>query len=62
MLEEIEQYKFDKGVYVNPVVSPAAPEGECMLRITLMASHNEKLIDEAADIIAEVVSNEKTEE
>ena len=58
----IAQKLFDKGVYVNPVVSPAAPEGECMLRITLMASHNEKLIDEAADIIAEVISNEKTED
>ena len=58
----IAQKLFAKGVYVNPVVSPAAPEGECLLRVTLMASHNEKLIDEAADIIAEVVSNEKTED
>ena len=58
----IAQKLFAKGVYVNPVVSPAAPEGECLLRVTLMASHSEKLIDEAADIIAEVVSNEKTED
>ena len=56
----IAQKLFDRGVYVNPVVSPAAPEGECLLRVTLMASHNEKLIDEAADIIAEVVKNDKT--
>ena len=58
----IAQKLFEKGVYVNPVVSPAAPEGECLLRVTLMATHNEKLIDEAADIIAEVVNNEKTED
>ena len=58
----IAQKLFDRGVYVNPVVSPAAPEGECMLRITLMASHSEKLIDEAADIIADVISHEKEEE
>ena len=58
----IAQKLFDKGVYVNPVVSPAAPEGECLLRVTLMASHTEKLIDEAADIIADVISHEKTEE
>ena len=56
----IAQKLFDRGVYVNPVVSPAAPEGECLLRVTLMASHNEKLIDEAADIIAEVVKNDNT--
>ena len=58
----IAQKLFDRGVYVNPVVSPAAPEGECLLRVTLMATHNEKLIDEAADIIADVISHEKTEE
>lgn len=58
----ISQKLFNKGVYVNPVVSPAAPEGECLLRITLMASHNERLIDEAADIIADVISHEKPEE
>ncbi len=58
----IAQKLFERGVYVNPVVSPAAPEGECLLRVTLMASHNEKLIDEAADIISDVISHEKTEE
>ena len=46
---------FEKGVYVNPVVPPAAPDGECMLRVTLTARHTEKLIDEAAKIIAEVL-------
>ena len=49
---------FEEGVYVNPVVPPAAPDGECMLRVTLTARHNEKLIDEAADIIANVLANE----
>lgn len=53
---------FERGVYVNPVISPAAPEGECLLRITLMASHNESQIDEAADIIADVIKNEKEEQ
>lgn len=46
---------FEAGVYVNPVVPPAAPSGECLLRVTLTARHNEKLIDEAADIISKVL-------
>ncbi len=49
---------FEEGVYVNPVLPPAAPEGECLLRVTLMATHKEELLDEAADIIARVINNE----
>lgn len=56
---EIGKKLFDAGVYVNPVIPPAAPEGECLLRITLMATHTEALIDEAADIIARVINDEK---
>lgn len=49
---------FDEGVYVNPVIPPAAPDGECLLRVTLMATHTKALIDEAADIIAKVIADE----
>ena len=43
---------YDAGVYVNPVITPACAEGECLLRATCMASHTRELIDEAAEIIA----------
>lgn len=43
---------FDAGVYVNPVLPPATPEGECLLRVSLMATVTEDLVDEAAQIIA----------
>ena len=42
----------DRGVYVNPVLPPATPPNECLLRVSLMASHTKALIDEAVDIIA----------
>lgn len=48
---------FNEGVYVNPVISPAVPEGECLLRTTLMATHTKPLIDEAAAIIGKVIRN-----
>ncbi|MDR0840735.1 MAG: pyridoxal phosphate-dependent aminotransferase family protein [Christensenellaceae bacterium] len=43
---------YDAGVYVNPVLPPATPEGECLLRTSYMASHTEALLDEAMDSIA----------
>ena len=46
---------YDAGVYVNSVVPPATPEGECLLRTSYMASHTEALLDEAMDIIAKVM-------
>ena len=46
---------FNEGVYVNPVIAPAVPEGECLLRTTLMATHTEPVIDEAVEIISRVM-------
>lgn len=46
---------YDAGVYVNPVLPPATPATECLLRTSYMASHTEALIDEAVDIIAAVL-------
>jgi 8-amino-7-oxononanoate synthase len=46
---------YEAGVYVNPVLPPAAPSDGCMLRTSYMASHTEALLDEAMDIIAKVL-------
>ena len=48
---------FDLGVYVNPVVPPATPKGECLIRVSLMATHTPEIIDKAVKIIASVVNN-----
>ena len=48
---ELARNLFDAGVYVNPVLPPATPEGECLLRVSLMATVTEDLVDEAAGII-----------
>ena len=45
---------FNEGVYVNPVMPPATPAHECLLRLSLMATHTEALLDEAMDIIKKV--------
>ncbi len=48
---------YNAGVYVNPVLPPATPETDCLLRTSYMASHTEALIDEALDIIASVMND-----
>lgn len=50
---------YDAGVYVNPVLPPAAAPGECLLRVSCMATHTETLLDEAMDIIAEVLGKDE---
>lgn len=48
---------YDRGVYVNPTLPPATPEGEALLRTSYMATHTESLLDEAMDIISDVMVN-----
>jgi len=46
---------YEDGVYVNTVLPPAAPADGCMLRTSLMATHTEALLDEAADVLQRVL-------
>ena len=51
---------YDDGVYVNSVLPPACAPRECLLRTSLMASHTDALIDEASDIIANVMKKDNS--
>ena len=51
----INKELYEAGVYVNPVLPPATPEDQCLLRTSLMATHTPSLIDEAVGIIAQVL-------
>lgn len=44
----------ERGVYVNPVVSPATPVGQSLLRTSYTATHTKEMIDEAVVAIKEV--------
>lgn len=46
---------YEHGVYVNSSLPPATAPHECLLRTSLMATHTHELIDEAVEIIAEVL-------
>lgn len=45
---------FEEGVYANPVVPPATPPGQGLVRTTYTATHQKEELEEAADIIAKV--------
>lgn len=46
---------YEMGVYTNPVLPPATPENECLLRTSCMATHTKPLLAEAAEIIAKAM-------
>jgi 8-amino-7-oxononanoate synthase len=52
----IAKMLYQQGVYVNPVIPPATPEGQCLIRTSYTATHTKALIDEAVNIIAEVIA------
>ena len=46
---------YEEGVYVNSSLPPATPPHECLLRTSLMATHTEDIVEEAAGIIHRVL-------
>ena len=44
----------EEGVFVNPVVSPAVPEGRAMIRTSYMATHTREHLDVALDALERV--------
>ncbi len=46
----------ERGVYVNPCVSPAVPVGQCLLRTSYTATHTHEQLDRAINAIAEVMN------
>jgi 8-amino-7-oxononanoate synthase len=48
---------FELGVFVNPVIPPASHGNAGLLRLSLMADHTPDLLDEAADIVLKVLTD-----
>lgn len=46
-----------EGVYVNPVISPAVPQGQSMIRTSYTATHTRELMDEAVEKFVKVFAN-----
>ena len=44
----------DEGIFVNPVIPPAVPSGDTLIRFSLMATHTIEQVDFALDAIQRV--------
>ncbi len=44
----------DEGVFINPVINPAVPKGDEMIRFSLMATHSFEQIEQAVGKIAKI--------
>jgi len=44
----------DEGVFINPVVPPATPPGDCLIRVSFMATHTEDDLNFALDVFRRV--------
>ncbi len=44
----------DRGVFVNPVVSPAVPSTSSLIRYSLMATHTREQIDRSVSILSDI--------
>ena len=49
---KITQMLFESGIFVNPVIAPAVPDEDTMIRFSLMATHTDAQIDEACEKIS----------
>ena len=47
-----------EGVYVNPVISPAVPQGQSMIRTSYTATHTRELMEEAVEKFVKVFSKQ----
>lgn len=45
---------FDSGVFVNPVLSPAVPQGKQLLRTSYMATHTDQQLDQVAETLKQI--------
>ncbi len=45
---------FDEGIYTNPVIEPAVPEGYSLLRTSYMATHTKDQLDRVLEVFSKV--------
>jgi 8-amino-7-oxononanoate synthase len=51
---KLTQMLLADGIFVNPVVSPAVPKQDCLIRFSLMATHTNDQVDIAVEKITRV--------
>ena len=42
---------YERGVFITPVIAPAVPESDVLIRFALMATHTIEQVDEAVAVL-----------
>ncbi|MCR4859605.1 MAG: aminotransferase class I/II-fold pyridoxal phosphate-dependent enzyme, partial [Bacteroidales bacterium] len=45
---------YDEGVFITPVIAPAVPEKDVLIRLALMATHTIAQVDEAVEKLTKI--------
>jgi 8-amino-7-oxononanoate synthase len=53
----LTQMLLAEGVFVNPVVSPAVPKEDCLIRYSLMATHTKEQVEMSIEKISKVAKS-----
>lgn len=51
---QLTKIALERGIFVNPVVSPAVPSTSSLIRYSLMATHTKEQIDKSVDILSKI--------
>ena len=44
----------EDGVFVTPVIAPAVPENDAMIRFALMATHTEEQVERGVQVLKKI--------
>ncbi|MBK8625851.1 MAG: aminotransferase class I/II-fold pyridoxal phosphate-dependent enzyme [Saprospiraceae bacterium] len=51
---QLTKIALERGIFVNPVVSPAVPSTSSLIRYSLMATHTKAQIDQSVDVLKQI--------
>ena len=51
---KIVKLAYDEGVFITPVIAPAVPEKDVLIRFALMATHQKEHVDEAVEKLTKI--------
>jgi 8-amino-7-oxononanoate synthase len=51
---QLTKIALERGIFVNPVVSPAVPSTSSLIRYSLMATHTKEQIDQSVEILTQI--------
>ena len=52
--EHQEHMPYEQGVFITPVIAPAVPEKDVLIRFALMATHTTEQVDEAVAVLTKI--------